>query len=81
MKIARLNLQNTESLLKDCASIQVKQQKLINQYKENLDEANLKLEKVQLNNLRKKKNSKRNSMNSISKCRNCYLIKMRKSVH
>lgn len=46
VKTARLNLQNTESLLKDCAGIQVKQQKLINQYKENLEEANMKLEKV-----------------------------------
>ena len=46
VKIAKLNLHNTESLLKDCASIQVKQQKLIKQYKESLDEANQKLEKV-----------------------------------
>ena len=45
-KITKLSLQNTESLLKDCASIQVKQQKLIQQYKENLDDLNLQLERV-----------------------------------
>jgi len=44
-KVTKLNLQNTESLLKDCATIQVKQQKLIQQYKENLADINEQLEK------------------------------------
>ena len=44
--MAKLNIQNTESLLKDCAALQVKQQNIIKQYKENLIQANSQLERV-----------------------------------
>ena len=45
-RMAKLNIQNTESLLKDCAALQVKQQNIIKQYKENLIQANSQLERV-----------------------------------